>query len=102
MLVTPLVDLGSDQVDYVNVAKAHGIKSALCVHSWDNLTNKGLIRVMPDRIYVWNEVQKNEAVELHGADPSDVFVTGANTYDRWFEQVELLGDHVLPELRKGA
>jgi hypothetical protein len=85
VLVTPLVDLGSDQVDYVNVAKAHGIKSALCVHSWDNLTNKGLIRVMPDRIYVWNEVQKDEAVELHGADPSDVIVTGANTYDRWFE-----------------
>ncbi len=86
VLVTPLVDLGSDQVDYVNVARAHGIASALCVHSWDNLTNKGLIRVMPERIYVWNTVQKDEAVRLHGADPDDVVVTGANSYDRWFEQ----------------
>ena len=86
VLVTPLVELGSDQVDYVNVAKAHGIASALCVHSWDNLTNKGLVRVMPERIYVWNEVQKEEAVQLHGADPGDVVVTGAHTYDRWFEQ----------------
>ncbi len=86
VLVTPLVDLGSDQVDYVNVAKTHGIASALCVHSWDNLTNKGLVRVMPGRIYVWNNVQKGEAVQLHGANSADVVVTGANTYDRWFEQ----------------
>jgi len=86
VLVTPLVDLGSDQVDYVKAARAHGMRSALCVHSWDNLTNKGLVRVMPDRIYVWNEIQKNEAVQLHGASGDDVVVTGANTYDRWFEQ----------------
>ena len=86
VLVTPLVDLGSDQVEYVKVAKAHGIKSALCVHSWDNLTNKGLIRSMPGRIYVWNEVQCKEAIELHGADRSNIVVTGANTYDHWFDR----------------
>ena len=86
VLVTPLVDLGSDQVDYVKVAKAHGIKSALGVHSWDNLTNKGLIRSMPNRIYVWNQVQCDEATELHGAGRADIVVTGANTYDHWFEQ----------------
>ena len=62
VLITPLVDLGSDQVEYVKAARALGIRSALCVHSWDNLTNKGLIRVLPDRVFVWNEAQKREAV----------------------------------------
>ena len=84
VLVTPLVDLGSEQVDYVKSARARGVRTGLCVHSWDNLTNKGLIRIPPDRVYVWNEVQKREAVTLHGLQPEQVVVTGAPAYDLWF------------------
>ena len=84
LLVTPLVDIGSDQVDYVKAAHRLGIRSALPVLSWDNLTNKGLIRVPPDRVLVWNEAQKTEAVTMHGTDPSTVVVTGAMVYDQWF------------------
>ena len=84
VLLTPLVDLGSDQVDYVKIARARGVRTGLCVHSWDNLTNKGLIRIPPDRVYVWNEVQKQEAVEMHGLQPQQVVVTGAPAYDLWF------------------
>ena len=86
VLVTPLVDLGSDQVDYIKSAQARGIRTGLCVHSWDNLTNKGLIRLLPDRVYVWNEFQKHEAVEMHGVDAADVLVTGAPVYDQWFNR----------------
>ena len=85
VLVTPLVDLGSDQVDYVKSAHSHGIPSALCVHSWDNLTNKGVLRFVPDRIFVWNEAQRREAITHHGAAESAVAVTGAHTYDHWFK-----------------
>ena len=84
VLVTPLVDLGSDQVDYVKSARARGIHTGLCVHSWDNLSNKGHVRIPPDRVYVWNEVQKREAVEMHGLRAEQVLVTGAPTYDQWF------------------
>ena len=38
----------------------------LGVGSWDHLTTKGLIHELPDRVLVWNEAQKQEAVELHG------------------------------------
>jgi hypothetical protein len=86
VLITPLVDLGSDQVEYVKAARALGIRSALCVHSWDNLTNKGLIRVLPDKVFVWNEAQKREAVSMHRVAPEDVGVTGAPVYDQWFER----------------
>jgi hypothetical protein len=84
LLVSPLVDIGSDQVDYVKAARRLGIRSALPVLSWDNLTNKGLIRLQPDRVYVWNEAQKAEAVGMHGTDPRKVVVTGAMVYDQWF------------------
>ncbi|HEV8396029.1 MAG TPA: hypothetical protein VGQ37_17235 [Vicinamibacterales bacterium] len=84
LLVTPLIELGSQQVDYVKAARALGVRSALCVASWDNLTSKGLVRVLPERIVVWNEAQKREAVSLHRARPDQVVVTGAQLFDRWF------------------
>lgn len=86
VLVTPFVDLGSDQTDYVKSALTMGIPTGLCVHSWDNLTNKGLIRLRPDQVYVWNEMMKTEAIELHGMSPDDVVVTGAPVYDQWFNR----------------
>jgi hypothetical protein len=86
VLITPLVDLGSDQVDFVKASQALGVRSALCVHSWDNLTNKGLIRVLPDQVYVWNDAQRSEAVSMHGVRPEQVVVTGAPVYDQWFDR----------------
>jgi hypothetical protein len=84
VIVTPLV-AESTQTDYVRSAKAMAIRSALCVASWDNLSNKGLIRDRPDRLYVWNEDQVREATELHGVPDEHVVPTGAHSFDHWFE-----------------
>ena len=85
VVVSPLVDFGSEQVEYLLAAKALGRRTALLVHSWDNLTNKGLIRVIPDRVLVWNEAQKAEAVDMHGVSPDRIVVTGAQCYDVWYD-----------------
>lgn len=85
VLVSRLVDLGSVQDDYVHAAHWLGIPVGLPVASWDNLTNKGLIRVQPDFVTVWNSFQKREAVELHGMPEEKVWVTGAQNFDVWFE-----------------
>ena len=85
LLVTPLIELGSQQVDYVKCARRLGIPSALCVASWDNLTSKGLIRVTPDHVIVWNEAQRSEAETLHGVPADRVLVTGAQVFDDWFD-----------------
>ncbi|NOT26950.1 MAG: hypothetical protein HOP16_12695 [Acidobacteria bacterium] len=84
VLVSPLIDAASEQVDLIKAARARGIRSAACVASWDNLTNKGLLRVEPDRVIVWNEVQKREAVEYHYIPEQKVVATGAQLFDRWF------------------
>src|SRR5688572_24810561 len=54
VMVSPLVDAASSQVDWVKGAQRAGIPAAVAVASWDNLTNKGLMRVGPDRVFVWN------------------------------------------------
>ena len=84
VLVTPLLEPGSLQAEYLRVAKRLGIPTCLCVASWDNLTNKGLIHDVPDVVTVWNERQKEEAVRLHHIPADRVVVTGANPYDHWF------------------
>ena len=84
VFVTPLVDAGSPQVDTIRAAQALGLPTAACIASWDNLTNKGLLRVVPDLVTVWNDVQKREAVEYHGIPAERVVVTGAQAFDRWF------------------
>lgn len=84
VLVTPLVEPGSPQSDYLRAARALGIPTGLCVYSWDNLTSKGLIHDPMDVVTVWNEAMKEEAVTLHGVPAERVAVTGAAAYDHWF------------------
>jgi hypothetical protein len=84
VLITPLVELGSPQDAYVKAARILGIRSMLAVASWDNLTTKGLVHTKPDDVYVWNEDQASEAVELHGIARERIFVAGAWSYDHWF------------------
>jgi hypothetical protein len=85
LLIAPLVGFGSAQADLLRAARRLGIRSAYPVPSWDNLTNKGLLRDSPDLVLVWNELQAAEAVELHGVPRGAVRVTGAPAYDHWFD-----------------
>jgi hypothetical protein len=87
MLLTPLIDLGSSQIDYLRAARVLGIPTALCVWSWDHLSSKALIRECPDRVFVWNETQKREAIELHRVPGERVVVTGAQCFDHWFNRM---------------
>ena len=83
LLVTPLVREPT-QTDFVRSAQALELRCGLCVASWDNLTNKGIVQAQPDRVYVWNEAQVKEAIELHGVSAERVVATGAHTFDQWF------------------
>jgi hypothetical protein len=84
VIITPLVELGSPQMDHLAAARALGIKTVLAVASWDHLSSKALIRNLPDLIVVWNEIQKQEAIDMHGVPAERVVVTGAHCYDQWF------------------
>jgi len=86
VLITPLINLGSSQIEYQRAARGLGIPNALCVWSWDHLSSKALIRDWPDRVFVWNDVQRREAIDLHGVPGDRVVVTGAQCFDQWFNR----------------
>jgi hypothetical protein len=86
VLLTPLVGFSLGQHAALRAARELGVPTALLVHSWDNLTNKGLIQEAPDRVVVWNDDQAREARELHAVPPRRIEVTGAQAWDEWFER----------------
>jgi hypothetical protein len=84
VLISPLVHFGSAQVDVAKAARSQGVPVGMLLFSWDNLSTKGALHVRPDRLFVWNERQKREAVELHGMPLEDIRVTGAPRFDSFF------------------
>jgi hypothetical protein len=84
VLVSPLVKQNFQQTEIVKAAHSLGVPIGFPVYSWDNLSNKGRVHVSPDRTFVWNEVQRREAIDLHGLDPGSIVVTGAPHWDAFF------------------
>ena len=84
VLVTPGLHFGSGQADFVKSAQGLGIPAWMLLFSWDNLSTKGALHVAPDLMFVWNERQRREAVELHDYPPDRVVVVGAPRFDPFF------------------
>jgi hypothetical protein len=84
VLASPVIEFASSQIEYLKSARKLGARTGICVASWDNLTGKGLLRFCPDRVFVWNDIQRAELVEMHGIPPERVVLTGAQRFDEWF------------------
>lgn len=90
IFVSPVVivgEKGARETEMVKAGRSLGVPVVVGVASWDHLTSKGLIRVVPDAVTVWNDVQRREASELHRIPRSRIIVTGAQALDHWFEPV---------------
>ena len=74
----------SSAMDQLKAARSLGIPTVAAIQSWDHLSSKAPLHIAPDATLVWNEVQKQEAVEMHGLAADSVVVTGAQCYDQCF------------------
>ena len=84
VVVSALTYARSRQHDLMKAARALNIPVAAAILSWDHLSSKALVHVAPDMVLVWNERQRQEAVEMHGLPGDRVVPTGAQCYDHWF------------------
>lgn len=58
------------------------------IRSWDNLTNHGLLRIIPDTLIVHNPFLKRLAMTLHHVPESRIVVVGLPHYD-WYTRQDL-------------
>jgi hypothetical protein len=86
VVLTPLVVLRTTQFDLARAAMELGIRNVFAVGSWDHLSSKGELTFAPQRVLVWNEVQKQEAVHLHHLPADRIAITGSQIFDEWFDK----------------
>lgn len=72
------------EVPLLRTARRRGVRSMAIDPSWDNFTNKLIPVRQVDRLVVWNEIMKAQAISLHGYHPSAVSVAGAPQFDPHF------------------
>ncbi len=72
------------EVPLLRTARRRGVRSMAIDPSWDNFTNKLIPVRQVDRLVVWNEIMKEQAVTLHGYAPDAVRVAGAPQFDPHF------------------
>jgi hypothetical protein len=86
MLVTSSPGLIFSEIPLLRTAVRRGVRSMAVDPSWDNFTNKLLPVRRVDRLVVWNDLMKQQAIELHGYAPDEIRVAGAPQWDLYFKQ----------------
>jgi len=84
LLVTSSPGLILAEVPLLRTAVRRGVQSMAVDASWDNFTNKILPVRRVDRLLVWNELMKQQAVQFHGYRPEQITVTGPPHWDLYF------------------
>ena len=72
------------EVPLLRTAVRRRVRSMAVDPSWDNFTNKLLPVRRVDRLIVWNQLMKEQAVGLHGYTPEQIRIAGAPQWDLYF------------------
>jgi hypothetical protein len=84
LLVTSSPGLIFAELPLLRTAVQRRVRTIVVEPSWDNFTNKLIPVRRADRLVVWNDIMKQQAVELHGYEPDQVRVGGPPHWDRYF------------------
>lgn len=67
----------------LRAARRAGVATAAFVLSWDNLTTRGEMGAVPDRLLVWNEIMREELRAVHSF-AGDIHIVGAPHFAHYF------------------
>jgi hypothetical protein len=86
LVVTSSPGLILSEVPLLRTAKRRGVRAMAIDPSWDNFTNKLMPVRRVDRLVVWNDLMKIQAVDLHGYRPDEIRVAGVPQWDHYFSR----------------
>jgi hypothetical protein len=86
MLVTSSPGLILSEVPLLRTAVRRNVWAMAIDPSWDNFTNKLLPVRRVNRLVVWNQLMKQQAVDLHGYQPDEIRLAGVPQWDRYFRE----------------
>ena len=85
LLVTSSPGLIFSEIPLLRTAVRRGVRTVAVDPSWDNFTNKLLPVRRVDRLIVWNDLMKQQAIDLHGYQADGVSIAGAPHWDLYFK-----------------
>ena len=83
------------EVNFLRVAKRCGVKSIGFINSWDKVTAKCILRLLPDKTIVFNGIVKDEVVRHNDVFEKDIFIGGMPQYDYYFSRQIIPRDEFL-------
>jgi CDP-glycerol glycerophosphotransferase (TagB/SpsB family) len=83
VIVTRVVNFSLDY-PLLRTAAAFRVPTIGLVSSWDNLTSKGFFPFELQSLVVWNEIMKEEAINLFNFPEKKIFISGIPRYDFLF------------------
>jgi hypothetical protein len=86
LLVTSSPGLIFSEVPLLRTAVQRGVWSTAIDPSWDNFTNKLLPVRRVNRLIVWNDLMKDQAIRFHGYQADDIRIAGTPQWDRYFRE----------------
>ncbi|MDP3770364.1 MAG: CDP-glycerol glycerophosphotransferase family protein [bacterium] len=88
MVLAPDIVFPLDRI-FLRAAHRKGYFVIGLTRSWDNLTSKGVIQILPDKLILHTERMKKQAIELVGMPEKDITVTGPPDYDKYFRPITM-------------
>ena len=90
MLIVSNPGLIFSEVPLLRTAARRRVRSVAVDPSWDNFTNKLIPVRRVTRLIVWNELMRDQAVELHGYRPDEIRLAGTPQWDPYFKDDVLM------------
>ena len=73
------------EVNLLREAKRRRVKSVGFINSWDKVTSRAMMRLLPNKSIVFNEIVKKELIKYDEMKEKDIFVSGLPQYDYLFD-----------------
>lgn len=72
---------GDEEIAILREAIKRKVKSIGFINSWDKLTSRCILRILPDFMIVPNEITKMEAIKYHDVKNEKIFISGPPQFD---------------------
>ncbi len=97
LVIAPDIILSTDRIT-LRAAKRLGYPTLGMVRSWDNLTAKGVIQLIPDHLVSQTSRMKGEAIHYGDMKAENISVVGAPQFDIHFKPTRLTREQFLDSL----
>lgn len=72
------------EIALLREAKKRNVVSIAFINSWDKVTSRCIMRLLPDKAIVFNDLVKQELIDFNEMNPKDILVSGLPQYDFFY------------------